>query len=68
MRTRCLPILLPPSYYRLEREAQAAERDPVQQARWILKQALLADEEPTDDRGASDRDAVPGRLPHRGQV
>ena len=64
MRTRCLPILLPPSYYRrLEREARAAERDPVQQARWILKQALLADEQPKDDR-----DAVRGPLPRRGQA
>ena len=44
MPTKVLPIVLPPSTYaRLEREARAAERDPLQQARWILKQALAAD-------------------------
>jgi hypothetical protein len=44
MRTKCLPILLPASYYsRLEREARAAERDPVQQARFLLKRALEGD-------------------------
>ena len=52
MRTKCLPIVLAPSTYaRLEREARAAERDPVQQARWILKQALAggASDGATDD-------------------
>ena len=53
MPIKCLPIVLPPSIYaRLEREAQAAERGPLQQARWILKQALggAAVAPPTDDR------------------
>ena len=41
MPIKVLPIALPPSTYaQLEREARAAERDPIQQARWILKQAL----------------------------
>ena len=53
MRTKILPIVLSPDYYtRLEREADAQERDPLQQARWILKQALggVAGVLPTDDR------------------
>ena len=42
-----LPIVLPPpEYRRLQREARANERDPVQQARWLLKQALA--QEATD--------------------
>ncbi len=41
MRTKILPIVLPPkTYKRLEREAYAQERDPLQHARWLLKQAL----------------------------
>lgn len=45
MRPRTLPIILPPAMYeRLEREARAQERDAVQQARWILKQALSTPE------------------------
>ena len=45
MRTRILPIILPrDAYAQLEREARAQERDPLQQARWILKQALEAGE------------------------
>jgi hypothetical protein len=41
MRVKVLPIILPPAMYeRLERDARAQERDSVQQARWILKQAL----------------------------
>ena len=41
MRTKILPIVLPPSMYKqLERDARAAERDALQQARWILKRAL----------------------------
>lgn len=40
-RTNILPIVLPkPLYKQLEREAYAQDRDPLQQARWILKQAL----------------------------
>lgn len=51
MRTRILPIVLPPSTYRqLEREARAEERDPLQHARWILKRALS---DPTNERSAS---------------
>ena len=51
MRTKVLPIILPPSTYRrLELEARAQERDPVQQARWLLKQALG---EPDTDRSAA---------------
>ena len=51
MRTKVLPIILPPSAYRrLELEARAQERDPVQQARWLLKQALG---EPADNRTAA---------------
>lgn len=41
MRTNILPIVLPkPLYRELERMAQANERDPLQQARWMLRQAL----------------------------
>jgi len=39
MRTRVLPIILPPSTYRrLELEARAQEREPLQHARWVLRQ------------------------------
>jgi len=39
MRTKILPLVLPPDQYaRLEREAKAQERDPIQQARYILRQ------------------------------
>jgi hypothetical protein len=38
---RILPIILPPRYQaELERRARESERDALQQARWILKQAL----------------------------
>ena len=53
MRTNCLPIYLPADLYsKLERDARAEERDPIQQARWILRQALTAEDStlPTDDR------------------
>jgi hypothetical protein len=41
MRAKILPIILgPTAYRRLEQEARAQERDPLQQARWLLKQAL----------------------------
>ncbi len=41
MRTNILPIVLPkPLYKELERRAYANERDPLQHARWLLKQAL----------------------------
>jgi hypothetical protein len=51
MRSKVLPIILPsPAYAELERRARAEERDPVQQARYILRRAL------TD--GEADRDAA----------
>ncbi len=41
MRTKCLPIVLPPALYaQLEERAVRAERDPLQEARWILKRVL----------------------------
>ncbi len=41
MRTKCLPLYIPRDLYeRLERQALAEERDPLQQARWLLRQAL----------------------------
>ena len=41
MRSRLLPIYLPKEVYsRLEEAAIAEERDPIQQARFILRQAL----------------------------
>ncbi len=41
MRTNILPIVLPkPLYKELERRAYAEERDPLQHARRLLKQAL----------------------------
>ncbi len=41
MRTNILPIVLPkPLYKELERRAYVHERDPLQHARWLLKQAL----------------------------
>jgi hypothetical protein len=55
-----LPIVLPPPLYsELERQAEAQERDPVQQARWIIRQALEAPQalarraRPTEPAGAS---------------
>lgn len=48
MRTKCLPINLSPDLYeRLEQRALAEERDPLQQARWLLRQALTTE---GDDR------------------
>ena len=44
MRTKCLPLYIPSDLYkRLEERATAEERDPLQQARWLLKQALSED-------------------------
>ena len=58
MRTKVLPIILPPSTYRrLELKARAQERDPLQQARWLLKQALS---EPENDRSAALTAGSPG--------
>jgi len=50
MQPKVLPIILPPALYRkLELDGRAQERDAVQQARWILKQALT-DDRPTVSR------------------
>ena len=47
-RTKVIPLHLPGDVYaRLQREALAAERDPIQHARWLLKQSLG---EPPADR------------------
>ena len=52
MRIKVLPIILPAdAYARLERQARANERDALQQARWLLKEALRRDtpiDRPTD--------------------
>jgi hypothetical protein len=41
--TKCLPINLPVDMYQqLDALAQTQERDAVQQARWMLKQAIQA--------------------------
>jgi hypothetical protein len=41
VRQKILPIILPSdAYARLERQARANERDTLQQARWLLKEAL----------------------------
>jgi hypothetical protein len=43
--SKILPIVLwEQDYSRLERLARAEERDPLQQARWILKQVLRSPE------------------------
>ena len=53
-RTKVLPIYLPAdAYANLERLARSQEREPVQQARWIIKQAL--DERTTDRLTTSPR-------------
>ncbi len=44
MRQKVLPIILPSdAYARLERRARANERDALQEARWLLKEALKRD-------------------------
>jgi len=41
MRRHHLPLNLPADVYeRLERQADAQERTPIQQARWLLRQSL----------------------------
>ena len=41
MRSKLLPLYIPGDIYkRLEEAAFAEERDPIQQARWILRRAL----------------------------
>ena len=58
-RIKILPIVLPPSTYRrLEQEARAAERDPLQQARWILKQALAGEAGALPTTGSREPEAV----------
>ena len=40
-RTRYVPLYLPGDVYaRLEQQALAAERDPMQHARWLIRQAV----------------------------
>lgn len=57
MRTNILPIILPkPLYKELERRAYAQERDPLQHARWLLKQAL------TDEQKHQTAPAGPGEA------
>lgn len=53
MRTKYVgPVRLPADLYeRLERQALAEERDPLQQARWLLRQALM-------DQEAGEQDAL----------
>ena len=52
MQGKMVPLVLSTDIYRRLEEAGAAEeRDPVQQARWILKRAL----EDTSDLGATNR-------------
>lgn len=47
-RLNILPIVLPkPLYQELERQAYADDRDPLQQARWMLKRALETPESKT---------------------
>lgn len=44
-RLNILPIVLPkPLYQELERQAYAEDRDPLQQARWMLKRAIESSE------------------------
>jgi hypothetical protein len=56
---KVLPIVLPASIYAsLERQARENERDALQQARWLLKQAIresdpaAAADRPSDSRAA----------------
>jgi hypothetical protein len=54
MRSKILPIILPPTLYkRLERDGRAEERDALQQARWILKRALDAPAKTPDPKTAA---------------
>jgi hypothetical protein len=49
MRTRLLPIVLSSKFYaELERQARAQERSPHQQARFLLKQALVTNARPVN--------------------
>lgn len=66
MRQRHLPLTLPPDLYeRLERQAAAAERTEIQQARWLLRQVLSQPDparEPVADGSFARRD---GSHPER---
>lgn len=49
MAIKVLPIVLPSDLYtRLESQARTQERDALQQARWLLKQAIRADALPSE--------------------
>lgn len=56
MAIKVLPIVLPSdAYARLERQARTNERDALQQARWLLKEALRRDtpaDRPSDQAAA----------------
>lgn len=54
MGLRRLPLLLPADLYkRLEAAAKADDRDPLQQARVILRRVLGPDANDTRDKGAA---------------
>ncbi len=51
MRSRHLPLNIPGDLYqRLEERALANERDPLQEARWIIRQTLAAEQPPQPGR------------------
>jgi len=56
MRTKILPLVLPPDLYaELERRARSQERDPIQQARHLIRVALQHEtpaERPTETAAA----------------
>jgi hypothetical protein len=52
-----LPLYLDGDLYsRLERRARAEDRDPIQQARWLIRRALEADK--TEKLAVTAREAV----------
>ena len=63
--TKCLPIYLDAELYRqLERIGRTEDRDPIQQARWILRRALAAEGAtlPADDRLTAAAPRGPGEA------
>ncbi len=61
MRDKCLPLYLPAELYaEIERRGRAQERDPVQEARYIIKSALAADRDAvsTEHQSAGSRAAA----------
>jgi hypothetical protein len=63
---KCVPLWLDAEMYRrLEQVGQAEERGPEQQARWLLRQALEADQpqpaSPQQPVGVGGPDAVAGK-------